>query len=132
MAKERVSLFHLVLQIAVGCLLAVGGIWALQGGGDPAAVWIARNMGNLGKTLRIVFGVVELVVGILLILKFFIAGLSSLSKILMFIVVIIWAIVVVCGDILGGSGILQSKDFLSALYRLAMDVIILCGIIIIK
>ena len=37
MSKESgMSLGRLLLQIAVGVMLAVAGIWALQGGGDAA------------------------------------------------------------------------------------------------
>ena len=60
----------LILQIAVGAMLAVGGIWALQGGGDFAARAIKGLVsGNVGKILVIVFGVIELLVGVFMILK---------------------------------------------------------------
>ena len=35
--KGSLSIFWTILNIAVGAMLAVGGIWALQGGGDFAA-----------------------------------------------------------------------------------------------
>ena len=60
----------LILQIAVGAMLAVGGIWALQGGGDFAARAIKGLVsGNVENILVIVFGVIELLVGVFMILK---------------------------------------------------------------
>ena len=34
MSKKNSSVFFLMLNLAVGAMLAVGGIWALQGGGE--------------------------------------------------------------------------------------------------
>ena len=41
MAKKSINIGRFILQIALGLFLALGGIWALNGGGDEAARWLA-------------------------------------------------------------------------------------------
>ena len=64
------SLGRLLLHIAVGVMLAVGGIWGLQGGGD-AAIDAIRSIfnGDVAKILVIVFSVIEILAGIFLLLE---------------------------------------------------------------
>ena len=126
----------LILQIAVGAMLAVGGIWALQGGGDFAARAIKGLVsGNAGNILVIVFGVIELLVGVFMIFKIVIGDrFGSLGTVLALIAIIVWIIAIVLSDILGANGILNggAKNFLEWLYTFAQHLIILGAILAVR
>ncbi|MEE0351779.1 MAG: hypothetical protein UDP17_00365 [Treponema sp.] len=126
----------LILQIAVGAMLAVGGIWALQGGGDFAARAIKGLVsGNAGNILVIVFGVIELLVGVFMILKIVIGDrFGSFGTVLALIAIIVWIIAIVLSDILGANGILNggAKNFLEWLYTFAQHLIILGAILAVR
>lgn len=130
MSKESgMSLGRLLLQIAVGVMLAVAGIWALQGGGDAAVGAIKEIFsGDLSRILCIVFGVIELLAGVLLIVELF-AGdkFGKFDNILMFIIMIVWIVAIVLVDFLGKGGILNggTRNFLSWLYNFASHLIVL-------
>ena len=125
----------LILQIAVGAMLAVGGIWALQGGGDFAARAIKGLVsGNVGNILVIVFGVIELLVGVFMILKIVIGDrFGSFGTVLALIAIVVWIVAIVLSDILGAS-ILNggSKNFLEWLYTFAQHLIILGAILAVR
>lgn len=135
MDKNRVSLSAALftLQIAVGAMLVVGGIWALQGGGDFAANAIKDIFsGDLRNILVIVFGVIELLVGVFMILKLVIGDrFGSFGTILTFIAIVVWIAAIVLSDILGSDGILKggADNFLRWLYTFAQHLIILGAII---
>lgn len=126
----------LILQIAVGAMLAVGGIWALQGGGDFAARAIKGLVsGNAGNILVIVFGVIELLVGVFMILKIVIGDrFGSFGTVLALIAIIVWIVAIVLSDILGVNGILNggAKNFLEWLYTFAQHLIILGAILAVR
>ena len=126
----------LILQIAVGAMLAVGGIWALQGGGNFAARAIKGLVsGNAGNILVIVFGVIELLVGVFMILKIVIGDrFGSFGTVLALIAIIVWIIAIVLSDILGANGILNggAKNFLEWLYTFAQHLIILGAILAVR
>ncbi len=126
----------LILQIAVGAMLAVGGIWALQGGGDFAARAIKGLVsGNAGNILVIVFGVIELLVGVFMILKIVIGDrFGSFGTVLALIAIVVWIVAIVLSDILGANGILNggAKNFLEWLYTFAQHLIILGAILAVR
>ena len=132
--KSEVRLFWLVLNIAVGALLAVGGIWALQGGGDFGCKAIKSIFnGDIAKILAIVFGVIELLSGIFIILQLFIGDrMGTFGSILKLIVVIVWAVAIVLADFLGNGGLLNGgmNHFLSWLYEFALHMIVLCALLV--
>ena len=132
--KSEVRLFWLVLNIAVGTLLAVGGIWALQGGGDFGCKAIKSIFnGDIAKILAIVFGVIELLSGIFIILQLFIGDrMGTFGSILKLIVIIVWAVAIVLADFLGNGGLLNGgmNHFLSWLYDFAMHMIVLCALLV--
>lgn len=132
--KSEVRLFWLVLNIAVGALLAVGGIWALQGGGDFGCKAIKSIFnGDIAKILAIVFGVIELLSGIFIILQLFIGDrMGTFGSILKLIVIIVWAVAIVLADFLGNGGLLNGgmNHFLSWLYEFAMHMIVLCALLV--
>ena len=132
--KSEVRLFWLVLNIAVGALLAVGGIWALQGGGDFGCKAIKSIFnGDIAKILAIVFGVIELLSGIFIILQLFMGDrMGTFGSILKLIVIIVWAVAIVLADFLGNGGLLNGgmNHFLSWLYDFAMHMIVLCALLV--
>ncbi len=132
--KSEVRLFWLVLNIAVGAMLAVGGIWALQGGGDFGCKAIKSIFnGDIAKILAIVFGVIELLSGIFIILQLFIGDrMGTFGSILKLIVIIVWAVAIVLADFLGNGGLLNGgmNHFLSWLYEFAMHMIVLCALLV--
>ncbi|WP_294429288.1 hypothetical protein [uncultured Treponema sp.] len=135
MAKNsQVRLFWIVLNLAVGAMLAVGGIWALQGGGDFGCKAIKSVFnGDIARLLSIVFGVIELLSGIFIILQLFIGDrMGTFGSILKLIVVIVWAVAIVLADFLGNGGLLNGgmNHFLQWLYDFAMHMIVLCALLI--
>ena len=132
--KSEVRLFWLVLNLAVGAMLAVGGIWALQGGGDFGCKAIKSIFsGDVAKILAIVFGVIELLSGIFIILQLFIGDrMGTFGSILKLIVVIVWAVAIVLADFLGNGGLLNGgmNHFLAWLYDFALHMIVLCALLV--
>lgn len=120
MAKKSISIGRLLLQVALGIVLAVAGIWALQGHGDSAATWLSKQADILG----IIFGVIELLAGIFLILELFIGDrMGSFGNIINWIVIIVFAVVLVI-DAINAS---WNRNFLSSLYDLAKNLVLLGG-----
>lgn len=127
------SIGRVILQLALGVMLAVAGIWALQGGGD-ASIKAIRSIfsGNVSNIIRIVYGIIELLAGILLVVELF-AGdrFGKFDNILMLIVMIVWIIAIVLVDFMGSNGILNggAKNFLSWLYQFSSHLIVLGSMI---
>ncbi|MBR0032210.1 MAG: hypothetical protein IJP61_07990 [Treponema sp.] len=124
------SVFWLILNLAVGAMLAVGGIWALQGGGDFAADALKGLFsGDARKIVLIVFGVIELLSGIFIIIQFFIGDRTgSFGSALKVIIVVVWAIAIVIADFLNGHFL--APNFLAWIYTLAMHLIVLGALLI--
>lgn len=135
MAKTiKFSVGRFILQIALGLFFLVGGIWALTGGGDAASLAIKEIFSdNLRTILMIVFGIIEILCGIFLILELFLTtSLKNLRKILLLIIAIVWIVAIVLIDFFGGHGLFHTKAFLSWLYQFAGHLIVLGGIIVIN
>ena len=121
MAKKSINIGRFILQIALGLFLALGGIWALNGGGDETARWLAKQ----ADVLKIIFGVVELLAGIFLIVELFVGDkIGKVTKILNWVIIIIFAVIIVISDLLNGS---WNKDFLNAAYNLSKNLVFLGG-----
>ncbi len=129
-SKSNGSIFWMVLNIAVGAMLAIGGIWALQNGGDFGCEALTGMFsGDMKNIVRIVFGVIELLSGIFIILQLFIGDrMGKLGSILKLIIVIVWAIAIIMADFLNG-GFLK-PNFLNWTYELAMHLIVLCALLV--
>lgn len=126
----------ILLQIALGLMFIVGGIWTLQNGrrGDELAAAIRSIFdGKIENILCIVMAIIEIVLGVFLLLRLFVYLGTSLDSILMLIVMIVWIAFMVLVDILGSSGLLEvfkhGKNFLDFLYRFASHLIVLGAII---
>ena len=127
--KSSVNIFWFILNIAVGVVLAVGGIWALQGHGDFAADALRSIFsGDLSRLGVTVFGVIELLSGIFIILQLFIGDrMGTFGSILKMIIVIVWAVAIVLADFVGGF---LKPSFLPWIYSLAMHLVVLCSLLI--
>lgn len=130
MAKKAASspIFWIILNLAVGAMLAVGGIWALQGGGDFAAKALrGLASGDMGKILVIVFGVIELLSGIFIILQCFISDrMGRFGYILKVIICVVWAVAIIIADLLKGD----FSNFLSWVYTLASHLVVLGALLV--
>ena len=135
--KSGVTIGRLLLQLALGAMLAVAGIWSFQGHGDDAVGAIRAVFdGNVENVLVVVFGVIELLAGIFLILELFMGDqFGKLDNILMLIVMIVWIVAIVLMDFLAKGGLLNgfnAKNFLEWLYTFAAHLIILGAMITLK
>ncbi len=128
------SLYWLILNLAVGAMLAVGGIWALQGGGDFACSAIREIFdSDVEKILVLVFGVIELLSGIFILLQLLIGDRTgNFGTILKLIVVIVWVVAIVLADFFGKNGILNNglDHFLRWIYNFAMHLIVLGALLV--
>ena len=129
------SIGRLLLQIAVGAMLTVAGIWALQGGGDEGIAAIKYLIGarDFERILCIVFGIIELIAGVFLILELFIGDkIGSLGKVLTLIIIIVWIIAIVLIDFLGNHGLFKQNNFLNWLYNFAYHLIVLGALLVLQ
>lgn len=125
MAKKGYSLTKWIIQLSLGLLLAIGGIWGLQGGGDfgVAALKDIFN-GTAENIVVIVFSVIELLAGLYLILELFIGDLGKFDNILMLIIMIVWIVAIVLADFIEGD----FKPFIDWLWNFASHLVVLGAI----
>ena len=132
--NSDLRILSIIANVSVSLMLAVGGIWALQGGGDFGCRAIKSIFsGDLAKILVLVFGGIELLSGIFILLQLFIGDrIGTFSKILKLIVVIVWIVAIVVSDFFGSKGLFNGgvSNFLSWLYTLATHLIILVALLI--
>lgn len=132
--NSDLRILSIIANVSVSLMLAVGGIWALQGGGDFGCRAIKSIFsGDAAKILVLVFGGIELLSGIFILLQLFIGDrIGTFSKILKFIVVIVWIAAIVVSDFFGSKGLFNGgvSNFLSWLYTLATHLIILVALLI--
>lgn len=132
--NSDLRILSIIANVSVSLMLAVGGIWALQGGGDFGCRAIKSIFsGDLAKILVLVFGGIELLSGIFILLQLFIGDrIGTFSKILKLIVVIVWISAIVVSDFFGSKGLFNGgvSNFLSWLYTLATHLIILVALLI--
>ncbi|MCR5284073.1 MAG: DoxX family membrane protein [Treponema sp.] len=134
-SSTKRSFGTILLQIALGLMFVVGGIWTLQNNnGDEIAHAINDVFnGNIANVLCIVMGVIEIICGVFLLLRLFVNMSTNIDSILMLIIMICWIVIIVLADVLGSQGIIKvignGKDFLAFLNRFARHLIILGAII---
>lgn len=133
---KSLSLGKLILQLAIGAMLVVAGIWVLantKNGGDEAVKAIRKIFDDkdVGKIIGLVFGVIELVAGAFLVLEPFVSVLHNYTSVAILAVIVIWVIAIVlidfCGTGAGGllkpsisiGDIEETEDFLKWLYQFA-------------
>lgn len=133
---KNASIGKLILQLAIGALLVVAGIWVFSNtnsGGDEAVKVIRKIFDNkdFGKMIGIVFGAIELVAGAFLILEPFVGIIRNYTSLVIIAVLAIWIVATILIDFCGtGSGgllkpsiaigdIEKTEDFLKWLYQFA-------------
>lgn len=133
---KNASIGKLILQLAIGALLVVAGIWVFSNtnsGGDEAVKAIRKIFDNkdFGKMIGIVFGAIELVAGAFLILEPFVGIIRNYTSLVIIAVLAIWIVATILIDFCGtGSGgllkpsiaigdIEKIEDFLKWLYQFA-------------
>ena len=136
MENKKRTVGTLVLQIALGLLFIVSGIWTLQNGkGDEIASAIHSVFNkDLAQILCIVFGIIEIVAGVFLLLRLFVFLNTSLDTLLMIIIMICWIAAIIMIDFVGNDGLLKNLDsgFLGWLNRFAKHLLILGAVIKVK
>ncbi|MCQ2587418.1 MAG: hypothetical protein MJ174_04820 [Treponema sp.] len=132
MARSNFSIGRVFLQIALGLMMLVGGILVFQGGGDIGATALGKIFkGETFNIIKIVYGIIELIAGIFLILDLIIGDrLGAFGTILMVILIVIWIAVIVLCDFIGVH--FNSKMFLGWLYQLANHLIVLGALIYLR
>ena len=133
---KNASIGKLILQLAIGALLVVAGIWVFsntQSGGDEAVKAIRKIFDDkdFGKMIGIVFGAIELVAGAFLILEPFVGIIRNYTSLVIIAVLAIWIVATIlidfCGTGAGGllkpsiaiGDIEKTEDFLKWLYQFA-------------
>ena len=133
---KNASIGKLILQLAIGALLVVAGIWVFSNtnsGGDEAVKAIRKIYDNkdFGKMIGIVFGAIELAAGAFLILEPFVGIIRNYTSLVIIAVLAIWIVATILIDFCGtGSGgllkpsiaigdIEKTEDFLKWLYQFA-------------
>ena len=133
---KNASIGKLILQLAIGALLVVAGIWVFSNtnsGGDEAVKAIRKIFDNkdFGKMIGIEFGAIELVAGAFLILEPFVGIIRNYTSLVIIAVLAIWIVATILIDFCGtGSGgllkpsiaigdIEKTEDFLKWLYQFA-------------
>lgn len=136
MSKSSINIGRIILQLALGLLLTIAGIWSLMGGGDEGVSAIKTLIGNatVEKITVIAYGVIEIIAGVFLILALFIGDrFGTFGSVIMIIITIVWIIAIVLIDFLSKrTGFLYRVDLLSWIYQFASHLIILGAIIYLK
>lgn len=136
MEKSKKTIGTLVLQIALGLLFIVGGIWTLQNGkGDEVtSAFHSIFSGDTAKFICLIFGIIEIVAGVFLLLRLFVFLNTNLDSLLMIIIMICWIVAIVCIDFIGNDGLFKNLDtgFLPFLNRFARHLIVLGAILKVK
>ena len=123
MAKKSFSVEKLIIQLSLGLLLAVGGIWGLQGGGDFGINSLKSVFSGSAENIAvIVFSIIELLAGIYLVLELFIGSLGKFKSILMLIIMIVWI------DFIDGN----FHNFMKWLWNFAGHLVVLGSILFCK
>lgn len=133
MRTEKRSISSLLLQIALGLMFLVSGIWSLQSGNGDEIAKAIRSIfdGDFEKILVVVFAIIEIITGVFLLLRIFVFLGTNLDKLFMIIIMICWIVCIIMTDVIGPNGIVNNLNgnFLNFLYRFASHLLILGAII---
>lgn len=136
MERNDKTLGTIVLQIALGLLFVVGGIWTLQGnrGDEIATALYSIFSRDAASIMCIVFGIIEIVAGSFLLLRLFAVLNTNLDSFLMIIIMVCWIVAIIVIDFLGSGSIFKNfdRDFLPVVNRFARHLLILGAIIKVK
>lgn len=126
----------ILLQIALGLMFIVGGIWIFMGNQSDEVVLAINSIfnGTVETILVYTFAVIEIIAGFFLILRIFLKINTKVDSVLITIIMICWIVAIVLLDILGPSGILKcfNSRFLGFLSRFSSHLLILGAILKVK
>ncbi|MFA6857107.1 MAG: hypothetical protein WCR31_07860 [Treponema sp.] len=130
------SIGYLFLQTALGLFFLVSGIWTLQGSsGNEIAVAIKSVLkGDNAQICCIVFGIIEVLAGIFLLLRMFVTFSAPIDTVLMIIIMIAWIASIILIDFIE-QGALPAGNITSVLKWLkafAYHLLVLGAIITVK
>lgn len=136
METKNRTIGTLILQIALGLLFIVSGIWTLQGSRSDeisSAIYSIFN-GDISKVLCIIFGIIEIIAGVFLLLRLFVFLNTGLDKLFLIIIMICWIVAIIMIDFIGDKGLFQNLNngFLAFLNRFARHLLVLGAIIKVK
>lgn len=136
MERNDRTIGTILLQIALGILFIVSGIWTLQGnrGDEIATALYSIFSKDAASIMCIVFGVIEIVAGTFLLLRLFAFLNTNLDSFLMLIIMICWLAAIIIIDFIGNGSIFKNlnRNFLPVINRFARHLLILGAIIKVK
>lgn len=136
MEKNTRTVGTLILQIALGLMFVVSGIWTLQGsrGDEIASAIYSIFNGDAARVVCIVFGIIEIIAGVFLLLRLFVFLNTNLDKLLIIIIMICWIAAIVMIDFVGKNGLFNNLNsgFLPFLNRFARHLLVLGAVIKVK
>lgn len=120
--KTSYSFGRLLMQIAFGVLLIVGGIWAFIAKGDFGCNAIVDHTGKIGIYLKYVYGLIEILTGFFLLIELITGDkFGKLDNIFMIILIVAWIIGIVFADFIGG---IFKPTFLAWFWNFASHILI--------
>lgn len=126
MASFKSSIGSFLLRLSISMIMIVGGIWGLQNGGDAAVSYLR----HINRYLGYAFAIVELLAGVFFFLElFFGKRLGLFNSVLSWIIIIVFAVLIILGDFLGGAGLIHSGFSLSWLYETAIHIVFLSSVL---
>lgn len=133
--ENKRTIGTLFLQIALGILFIVSGIWTVQGSNGDDVAFAIKSIFNsdISSIICIVFGVIEIVAGFFLLLRLFVSVADGLDTILMIIILVAWIVMIILIDFAGKNGLFNNLDsvnhFCGFLKRFAMHLLVLGAVI---
>lgn len=150
MATKKAGLGFVFIQFALSIFLIVSGIITVQldgsifgtikaslSGNEIAhAVYDIFGHGDISGLIIIVLGLFEIIAGVFLFLRFFVA-MGKWSDIFLFIIMCFWIAVIVLVDVLGSYGILGSalkstESFMSFLKSFSSHLLVLGSMLLVQ
>ena len=138
MKENNRTVGTLFLQIALGLLFVVSGIWTVQGtnGDDVAYAIKSLFSGDAANIICIVFGIIEIVAGFFLLLRLFVSLNTGLDTLLMIIILVSWIVMIVLVDFAGRNGLFNNlgsaSEFCGFLKRFAIHLLVRGAVIKVK
>ena len=133
--ENKRTIGTLFLQIALGILFIVSGIWTVQGSNGDDVAFAIKSIFNsdISSIICIVFGVIEIVAGFFLLLRLFVSVADGLDTILMIIILVAWIVMIILIDFAGKNGLFNNLNsvnhFCGFMKRFAMHLLVLGAVI---
>ncbi len=133
--ENKRTIGTLFLQIALGILFIVSGIWTVQGSNGDDVAFAIKSIFNsdISSIICIVFGVIEIVAGFFLLLRLFVSVADGLDTILMIIILVAWIVMIILIDFAGKNCLFNNlnsvNNFCGFMKRFAMHLLVLGAVI---